>query len=129
MRPGANRTIYLDDNAAGLGWFVDATLRSDSEFTTPGNQGEQHRIDLLTVLEHELGHVLGLDHTADGVMAESLTASTRRTPTPLDQTDHLARADGLYGIGRAASRLELLSSDELFALFGREHQRPSGRSW
>ena len=32
------------DNAAGWGWFVDPTPGDDSEFTTPGNQGEQHRM-------------------------------------------------------------------------------------
>src|SRR5262249_44387294 len=58
--------LWLDDNAAGWGWFVDATPREDSEFTTPGNQGEVGRMDLLTVLEHEIGHLLGRDHEADG---------------------------------------------------------------
>src|SRR5262249_54690422 len=50
----AGGVIWLDDNAAGWGWFIDPTPRSDSEFTTPGDQGEQRRMDLLTVLEHEL---------------------------------------------------------------------------
>src|SRR5438552_18725986 len=58
----SGKTIWLDDNAAGWGWFVDSTPGDDSEFTTAGNQGEQGRIDLLTVLEHELGHLLGFDH-------------------------------------------------------------------
>jgi probable HAF family extracellular repeat protein len=75
----SGHTITLDDNAAGWGWFVDATPGDDSEFTTPGNQGEQHRIDLLTVLEHELGHLLGHDHDEGGVMAETLAAGERRT--------------------------------------------------
>jgi hypothetical protein len=35
--------IWLDDNAAGWGWFIDPTPSDDSEFTTPGNQREQHR--------------------------------------------------------------------------------------
>src|SRR5262249_30544512 len=60
-----SHTIWLDDNAAGWGWFVDPTPGDDAEFTTPGDQGEQHRMDLLTVLEHELGHVLGLHHEED----------------------------------------------------------------
>src|SRR5262249_29246595 len=30
-------TIWLDDNAAGWGWFVDDTPWDDSEFTTPGD--------------------------------------------------------------------------------------------
>jgi len=57
---------------------------SDSEFTTPGNQGEQGRMDLLTVLEHEVGHLLGRGHEAEGVMQEALGAGLRRTvgPTP-----------------------------------------------
>ena len=42
--------IWLDDNAAGWGWFVDGTPWEDSEFTTPGDQGEQGRMDLLTLL-------------------------------------------------------------------------------
>src|SRR5262249_2168170 len=50
----------------------------DSEFSMPGNQGEQRHVDLLTVLEHEIGHVLRREHEADGVMAETLTAGTRR---------------------------------------------------
>jgi hypothetical protein len=73
--------IWLDDNAAGSGWFVDPTPRNDSEFILRGNQGEQNRIDLLTVLMHEMGHVLGLDHDAEGVMQESLPTGTRRLPT------------------------------------------------
>src|SRR5262249_12116292 len=56
----SGRTIWLDDNAAGWGWFVDPTPGDDSDVTTPGNQGEQNRMDLLSVLEHELGHLLSL---------------------------------------------------------------------
>jgi WD40 repeat protein len=77
----SGNSILIDDNAAGWGWFVDATPHDDSEFTTPGNQGEQNHMDLLTVLMHEMGHVLGLDHDGDGVMQETLTPGTRRLPT------------------------------------------------
>jgi membrane-associated phospholipid phosphatase len=72
--------IWLDNNAAGWGWFVDPTPWDDSEFATPGNQGEAGRMDLLTVLTHEVGHLLGHDHDEGGVMAESLTAGTRLMP-------------------------------------------------
>ena len=58
----AGDTIWLDADAAGWGWFVDPTPGDDSEFTTPGDQGEQGRIDLLTALMHEIGHLLGHDH-------------------------------------------------------------------
>jgi len=78
----ANGVIVLDDNAAGWGWFVDRTRRSDSEFTRRGNQGEKNRMDLLTVLEHEVGHLLGYDHASGGLMQETLTAGTRVTVGP-----------------------------------------------
>src|SRR5262249_50458085 len=68
-------------------WFVDATPWDDSEFSSwhgfqirPTNQGEQNRMDLLTVLDHELGHVLGFEHANSGVMLDTLAAGTRRTP-------------------------------------------------
>src|SRR5262249_59995115 len=81
-KAAAGGVIWLDDNAAGWGWFIDPTPRDDSEFTTPGNQGEQGRMDLLTVLEHEVGHLLGRGHEATGVMQETLTAGTRRNVRP-----------------------------------------------
>src|SRR5262249_1240061 len=68
----AGNTIWLDDNAAGWGWFVDPTPSDDSEFLLKGDQGEQGRMDLLTALAHEIGHLLGYDHDDGGTMAETL---------------------------------------------------------
>jgi hypothetical protein len=63
----------------------------DREFTTPGDQGEQGRIDLLTVLEHEMGHLLGLAHADQGVMVDTLAPGMRRLPgSPLSLGDSLA---------------------------------------
>jgi hypothetical protein len=76
-----HHTIWLDDNAAGWGWFVDRTPRDNCEFTTPGNQGEQNRMDLLTVLDHELGHMLGFEHAETGVMLGTLPAGGAMLPS------------------------------------------------
>lgn len=73
-------SIVLDINAAGLGWFVDTTPLDNDEFTTSSDstlltalEGSEAagRIDLLSVLLHELGYVTGLDH--DGGVAELAT--------------------------------------------------------
>lgn len=75
----SGNTIWLDDNAAGWGWFVDQTPLDDSEFLLSGDQGEQNRIDLLTVIEHELGHILGFEHRSSGLMSDSLATGIRQT--------------------------------------------------
>jgi len=81
--------IYIDSNAAGHGWFVDSTPASDEEFAPTGNSGQLQaidpravdRIDLLTVVEHELGHIAGLDDLgtlSDNLMSGVLGVGTRR---------------------------------------------------
>jgi len=93
-RPG---TILIDVDAAGYGWFVDDTPADDVEFGLPGGNGELlagsasdalGRMDLLTVVMHEMGHALGyadLTSEADAgdLMYEMLTSGTRRTETRL----------------------------------------------
>ena len=73
----AGNTIFIDRNAAGWGWFIDPSPNSDSEFFMAGNQGEQNHIDLLSVVLHELGHILELDHDEEGLMAPTLNAGKR----------------------------------------------------
>ncbi|MDF1811624.1 MAG: PEP_CTERM-anchored TLD domain-containing protein [Verrucomicrobiales bacterium] len=46
--------IYIDDDAAQLGWFIDETPLDLSETGFSG-------VDLVSVLVHEQGHVLGLE--------------------------------------------------------------------
>jgi hypothetical protein len=85
--------VWLDDDAAGFGWFVDPTPNDDSEFDqlvaadllqSTSDQAEQH-MDLLTAVMHEMGHLLGLQdedgsHTAASSMSHQLFAGTRRLP-------------------------------------------------
>jgi hypothetical protein len=82
-------TITLDLDAAGNGWFIDTSLSDDSEYrmrlddgalAATRNSYAYGRIDLLTVLEHELGHVLGFNHddaTTYAVMDDELAAGVR----------------------------------------------------
>jgi hypothetical protein len=81
---------------------VDTTPGDDAEFTTPGDQGEQDRIDLLTVLEHALGHLLGFRHTDSGVRAETLAAGTRRVPSSNADLVDLAMLDWVFADGRTS---------------------------
>jgi uncharacterized delta-60 repeat protein len=81
--------IRIDDDAAGYGWFVDPTPGDDAEFRTPGDKRMIGRMDLLSVVTHELGHLVGLDDDRDAghaaaVMGDTLAAGTRRVPTAAD---------------------------------------------
>ncbi len=84
----ANR-VYIDRNAAGHGWFIDSTPALDEEFRlSSSNQRLEavdpravDQIDLLTVVEHELGHIAGfddLDVLADNLMCGELGNGIRR---------------------------------------------------
>ena len=52
-------------------------------------------MDLLTVLAHEIGHVLGYDHDEESVMAETLAAGMRQVPLA-DATDWFAAVDVVF---------------------------------
>jgi hypothetical protein len=83
-------TILIDADAAGYGWFVDTTPYDDVEFSRLNEEGElvadsasdaYGDMDLLTVVMHELGHVLGLedlDPDTHDLMSETLDAGVRQ---------------------------------------------------
>ena len=79
--------VTIDGDAAGYGWFVDPTPNADEEYQIAGNRMTAissevvDRIDLLTVVEHELGHVLGyddVDTAVDSLMSKTLSVGVRR---------------------------------------------------
>jgi hypothetical protein len=86
--------ITLDDNAAGFGWYIDPSPQDNAEFSNAASATElltdpslapAGHIDLLTTIEHELGHELGLNDTYDPANRDSLmygyiVAGERRLP-------------------------------------------------
>ncbi|HYE27115.1 MAG TPA: Ig-like domain-containing protein [Allosphingosinicella sp.] len=84
--------ITIDSDGAGYGWFVDSTPGEDSEFEGSGTRltadaggAAAGKLDLLTVLMHELGHQIGLtdDYStghADELMYGYMNVGERRLP-------------------------------------------------
>jgi len=81
-------TLYLDVDGGGYGWFVDLTPDNDNEFVrdkdgnlvTADGGPAAGKMDLLSVVMHELGHVMGFEHEsgAEGyVMSPMLDAGER----------------------------------------------------
>ena len=81
-------TILIDRDAAGYGWFVDPTPGDDVEFaehlgadTLAAANGSlaAARVDLLTTVMHEMGHVLGYrDDDSGDLMNATLPLGVRR---------------------------------------------------
>lgn len=83
--------ILLDRDAAGWGWFVDPTPTLDEEFFAPAagrsaaalpRSAAEERMDLVTVMAHEFGHLLGLpdlEAALDDLMNGVLKPGLRRT--------------------------------------------------
>ncbi|WP_417383300.1 Calx-beta domain-containing protein [Gimesia sp.] len=84
----AGSTIYIDVDAAGYGWFIDSTPAGNSEYTWSSeltlialpDSDAAGGIDLWTVIQHELGHLLGYEHSESGLMQETLAPGIRLLP-------------------------------------------------
>jgi hypothetical protein len=94
-----NDTVWLDADAGGYGWFLDATPADDLEFALNADgvlqaiSPDAAGVDLLSAAAHELGHLLGLpdlhaDAPSHGLMSESLPTGLRR-----DLVDALMQVD------------------------------------
>jgi protocatechuate 3,4-dioxygenase beta subunit len=91
----AGEDVWLDPTAEGQGWFVGAQPVDAAAFA-PSTNGQWQafagspaygKVDLLTVMAHELGHVLGLPDVPNAsnpgnLMDDSLAPGIRRLPTP-----------------------------------------------
>ncbi len=92
---GPTAQITLDPTAAGHGWYVAPTpLDNTDDFLPTSNpniwqakagSAADGKMDMLSVLLHEYGHALGLEHSADSrdFMATTLQPGERRLPIPL----------------------------------------------
>ena len=89
MGEAVDRTILIDRDAAGYGWFIDSTPADDLEFaavtgphslTAGNNSPAAKRVDLLTTVMHEMGHVLSYEHSDSfDLMYPALSLGMRRS--------------------------------------------------
>jgi hypothetical protein len=94
-----NGSIKLDKDGGGYGWYFDRTPDSDEEFVLNKTTTDfiptidtKGKIDLLTVLMHELGHQAGLEDEyqpkeSKGLMYGYINPGERKMPTAIQKSN------------------------------------------
>ncbi len=109
------RAVWIDEDAAGYGWFTGNEM-------TDVRAG---RVDLLSVVSHELGHVLDFEHSEDlGVMGPSLAPGTRTVSSGLGREHSPHKAYVIVGSLAADAR----SYDTPLSAWGKVESFDSSRS-
>jgi len=114
--------ITINQTAAGNNWYVNASPSSNQAFGLARPGGEEVAgpgspaagdVDLLTVLEHELGHVIGLSDNAlaGDLMDITLGLGVRRAPTVRDLPPIHAGATAAVTVLPGAAIAPVRSSD------------------
>lgn len=84
--------IILDSNAAGYNWFIDTTPGQNEEWLPTSNPNEwvakagsdaAGKMDMLSVLLHEYGHALGIDHSPKGSCSNCFSSPIQFPPASL----------------------------------------------
>jgi Ca2+-binding RTX toxin-like protein len=118
-------TVWIDATAAEHGWFIDATPADDAEFrartadgalrATPSSPAAGS-MDLLSVVMHELGHVLDLD--AHELLGATLDTGLRIEPSAVaarvedPAPARAATASRQYGVRVLAAESWIEEDDE-----------------
>jgi hypothetical protein len=112
--------LWIDSTAAGHGWFIDPTPRDDVEFraravdgalrATPASSAAGS-MDLLSVVTHELGHVLGRDsHELFGTVLDTglrvAHSAPAAPPAPSGSNDHATQIEYAIRVLAAAAWLD-----------------------
>ncbi len=115
-------SITLDTNAAGYGWYVDPNPASNADFLPTANpdvwmakagSAAAGKMDMLSVLLHEYGHALGLDHSVNpnDFMAPNLQPGERRLPSSAELAQLSQLSTALSSVGWASAQKAGMNSD------------------
>jgi hypothetical protein len=83
-------SIVIDARGGNGGWYVDPNPKDRAEYpktvTSYHFAGGPSKADLLSVVLHEVGHILGLGHTSNslGLMSTTQLSGTRQMPSVED---------------------------------------------